>query len=217
MSPSSFSSRDRRAIILGGATLVAALGWSGGVWPFVRALAVRRDAVERERELLARERGLIAQQGTLAAALRAASTARAAEETRAIHADNEATAGVILADYVRGLARAHEVAVDQATELPPDSLASGVRLLRLQVRGESDFAGVLRFLRALETGAVHARVAQLDVGRRTGRADAESREVLSVTAMIEAPLARADVQSEAQQAPMPGRGRLPGKGRSGAR
>ena len=86
--------------------------------------------------------------------------------------------------------------VVQTTELPADSLMGGIEVLRLSVKAESDLAGILRFLRAIETGAPNVRLTNVSVERagpgRSGvtaaAADADPREVLSLTAIVEAPV-----------------------------
>jgi hypothetical protein len=99
---------------------------------------------------------------------------------------------VKLADYVRQIGRAHELLVTDAAEAPGDSLTPGVMLLRLSVHGESDLQGILGFLRAIENGSMHARVASLQIEKARGRTmpngqGEDPREILTLTATIEAP------------------------------
>lgn len=186
------AARDRRAIVLGAFVLLPAFGLAYGARPFVRALGERRDAAGQQGDLLARERALVNRAPEIPAATAASRSALERELPRSIRSADAATASVRLADYVRGAARAHEVLVVQSTELPADSLVGGIEVLRLSVKVESDLAGILRFLRALETGAPRVRVTALSVERAgpsaSGAAATDGREVLSLAAILEAPL-----------------------------
>jgi hypothetical protein len=64
---------------------------------------------------------------------------------------------------------------------PP--LAEGVHPLRVELRAESDFQGVLDFLTALERGDKLVTIERLDVAR-TLRVGDEERETLSITATV---------------------------------
>jgi hypothetical protein len=189
----SLSPRDRRAIVIGTFVLAPAFGLAYGVRPFARALTERHLAASLQRDLLARERAVVAAAPGTPAATAAMRAQLEAELPRAIRAAAVATASVRLADYLRAAARAHEVLVVQTTELPADSLVGGVEVIRLNLKAESDLAGILRFLRALETGVPRVRVTNVSVERAgpvtAGAADAaDVREVLSLTAIVEAPL-----------------------------
>lgn len=63
------------------------------------------------------------------------------------------------------------------------ALPDGLRALRVEVRAESDFQGVLEFLDALERGPKVVTVERLDIAR-TLRAGDEDRETLSVNATV---------------------------------
>lgn len=65
----------------------------------------------------------------------------------------------------------------------PGTAGDGVRLLRVELRGESDFQGVLDFLKEIERGPKLVTVERLDVAR-TLRAGEEDRETLSITATV---------------------------------
>ena len=159
------SARDRRALVIGALVLAPAFGVAYGVRPFARALSERHLAAAQLRELLARERALVAEAPRIPAATAAGRAALEAELPRAIRGAAIATASVRLADYLRAAARAHEVLVVQTTELPADSLMGGIEVLRLSVKAESDLAGILRFLRAIETGAPNVRLTNVSVER----------------------------------------------------
>jgi len=58
-----------------------------------------------------------------------------------------------------------------------------VRALRVELRAETDFQGVLEFLDALERGGKLVTIERLDIAM-TLRAGDEDRETLSVTATV---------------------------------
>ncbi len=65
----------------------------------------------------------------------------------------------------------------------PGAAADGIRVLRVELRGESDFQGVLDFLKALERGPKLVTVERLDIAK-TLRAGEEDRETLSIAATV---------------------------------
>ena len=184
------SVRDRRAIAAAAIVLAPALLFVTAR-PYVRSLAALRNEAALGRELLARERDLVRDAANFVGPTAVSLAALGAELPRVVHSEARATAMVQLADYVRGIARTNEVLLTQASEAPADSLAPGMQLLRLSVRAESDFAGVLRFLNSLERGRQRIRVTRLLVQRATSRTGpgvpADAADVLVLTATIEAP------------------------------
>jgi hypothetical protein len=70
-----------------------------------------------------------------------------------------------------------------ATRAAPAATVNGLRPLRVEIRGESDFRGVLEFLDALERGGKVVVVERLDVARAL-RAGDDDRETLSVSATV---------------------------------
>jgi hypothetical protein len=199
------SPRDRRAIVIGALVLAPAVGLAYGVRPFVRALVERRLLASQLRDRLDRERALVGQTAGMPAAAAAGRAALEAELPRAIRAAAVATASVRLADYVRAAARAHDVLIVQTSELSADSLADGIEVLRLNVKAESDLAGILRFLRALETGETRVRIKSMSVdrvdasGAGAAAAAPDAREMLSLSAIVEAPLVLTTAPSRSGQ------------------
>jgi hypothetical protein len=188
----SFSSRDRRAVMIGAVILVPSLLYVYAARPIARAIADKRTAAVQQTDLLARERAVIELAPRFPALRVEASQRLDAELKRTIKSEAAVTANVKLADYVRQIGRAHELLVTDAAEAPGDSLTPGVMLLRLSVHGESDLQGILGFLRAIENGSMHARVASLQIEKARGRTmpngqGEDPREILTLTATIEAP------------------------------
>lgn len=193
MTGPALSRNDRRALVIGAAILLPALVFGYAVRPMQRALDARRATIGTERELLARELALVADAPRVPDMIVARQHALDEDSARVVVSDAPATASVRFADRVRDMARAHDLLVSQTTELAADSLRGGVRVLRLAVRGESDLAGILGFLRAIETGSMSVRVASLQIEQpRSARASATplhqpTAEVLSLTAVLEVP------------------------------
>ena len=184
------SGRDRRAITIGTMVLAPAFALAYGVIPFVGALAARRVTAVGQMDRLVGERKLVEFAARLPAVTAAARLARDAELPRAVRGADVTTATVRLADYVRATARSHDVLVADAVAVGGDSLGGGVEVLRLSLKAESDLAGILRFLRALESGSPTVRISGVSIERaRPGSAE-DSRELLSLTAIVEAPLVR---------------------------
>ena len=91
-----------------------------------------------------------------------------------------------LASYVAQRATAHRVFLQQ-TELRPTTLAGpGLTALTIEIRGDADLAGFLRFLQDVETGRPLVRVERIYV-ERTGGAPAGmpgDEEVLAFSATV---------------------------------
>lgn len=188
----SLSTRDRRAVMIGAVILVPSLLYVYVARPIALAIADKRAAAVQQTDLLARERAVIELAPRFPAMRAEASQRLTSEVKRTITSEATVTASVKLADYVRQIGRAHEVLVIDAAEAPGDSLTPGVILLRLSVHGESDLRGILGFVRSIEAGSMHARVASLQIEKARGRTTPngqgeDPREILTLTATIEAP------------------------------
>jgi hypothetical protein len=114
---------------------------------------------------------------------------------------NDAAAGAELITYLGQVARRTNVWLpNAATRAAPARVAAaqtargaapsaasvapdGLRPLRVEIRAESDFQGVLAFLDALERGNKVVTVERLDIAK-TLRAGDEDRETLTVTATV---------------------------------
>lgn len=183
-------SRDRRAILIGLAILVPSLAWVWGVRPARAALADMQDRIVSEREALAREKAAVAAATTQPARQRVADSAMKAAASRAFDGANDVAAGAALVTYVGEVAARTHVWLGSATTRPAPTgrgtttpVTNGLRPLRVELRGESDFKGVLEFLDALERGGKVVVVERLDVARAL-RAGDDSRETLSVSATV---------------------------------
>lgn len=185
--------RDVRAILLGLAILVPSLGWIWGVRPLRAALAETNDRIATERDALSREQAAVRDAARNPARQAFADSAMTATASRVFTGANDVAAGASLVTYLGDVARTtHVWLASAATRSAPTTGArgapsaagpEGVRALRVELRAESDFRGILQFLDALERGGKVVMVERLDIAR-TLRAGDEDRETLSMSATV---------------------------------
>ena len=166
------------------------LGWVWGVRPARTALADMEDRIVSEREALAREKAALAAATTQPARQRFADSAMKDAAARAFAGANDVAAGAALVTYLGDVAARTHVWLGSAATRPAAATRggsaatmNGLRPLRVEIRGESDFRGVLEFLDALERGGKVVVVERLDVARAL-RAGDDDRETLSVSATV---------------------------------
>ncbi len=200
-------SRDKRAMLIGLAILVPSLAFIWGVKPLRQALADMNDRIATERDALSREQAAVAEALRDPSRKALADSALAAARSRVFTGANDVAAGASLVSYLGDVAkRTHVWLASAATRANPAAgrsgativgatgaatagratatpLPEGVRALRVELRAETDFQGVLEFLDALERGGKLVTVERLDIAK-TLRAGDEDRETLSVTATV---------------------------------
>lgn len=185
-------SRDRRALLLGLAVLVPSLGFIWGVRPYRQALADAHDRIAVERDALSRERAAVLEATRSPARKRTADSAMLAARGRVFDGPNDVAAGAAVATYLGEVARRNHVWLASATTrntvaarggVAPLAAPDGLRPLRVELRAETDFQGLLEFLDALERGEKLVTVERIDVAK-TLRAGEEERETLAVTATV---------------------------------
>lgn len=188
----SLSDRDRRILRLFGFVILPIFVLAYGARPVMSVWTDARDRRAQQDVLLDRERAAVDGAAQLAVPLEAARTALLLEERGLTRASTHQTAYSAIADHVRSLARRDHVLVQQLAELPADSLDGGLRLLRVNVRGESDLAGIGRFLRTIAADPRRIRVSRLLVERGPqnqsggGTSASDGRNVLVMNVVIEA-------------------------------
>jgi hypothetical protein len=184
--------RDRRVLRLALTVALPFFAAAYGGRPAWRAYAERRDAIEQQRELLARERGVAQSGPSLDSALAASGATVRGELRTVVRSGARATAFSQLTERLRATARRSEVAILQVTEVGADSLGDGLQLLRLSIRSESDIGGLARFLRAVESDPLRIRTSRMFIERGAqgvpGADDGstDGRNVLFMTATVEA-------------------------------
>lgn len=180
---STMSPRDRRAVVLGAVVLLPGLLFVWGWRPYQAALVDARDQLATERATLAREKAAIATAREHPQLQHVADSAMRAMRPRLFEGKDDVMASAELASYLGEVAKKSRVWLQDASTRPAVAAAEGVRTLRVEIRGESDLRGTLRFLQALERGDKLVRVDRLDVSR-SSRADDEETETLSIAATI---------------------------------
>jgi hypothetical protein len=177
------SSRDRRAVMLGAIVLLPPLLYIWGVRPYRNALADAREQLRAERETLARERAAVALAHRNPQLQRVADSAMRDMTPRLFAGRDDVMASAELASYVGEVGQMTRVWLQDVSTRPPGPLVGGVRTLRVELRGESDLAGILRFLQNLERGSKLVRIDRLDISH-SPRSDDEEMETLSITATV---------------------------------
>lgn len=183
------SQKDLRAVLLGLAILVPSLGWIWGVRPLRAALAETNDRIVTERDALSRERAAVRDAALNPARQKFADSAMKATASRVFTGANDVAAGASLVTYLGEVARTtHVWLASAATRAAPSARGAAVapeavRALRVELRAESDFQGILNFLDALERGGKVVTVERIDIAR-TLRAGDEDRETLSMSATV---------------------------------
>jgi hypothetical protein len=179
------STRDQRALRLGGIVLGGALLWLGVVGPvlgLVRELEARVDA---EASLLVRERGVLVAAPALPERAESLRVELERWDARMVRSPNLALAEAETTALLQALARENRVLLEEARAAPRPpgaEIPEGLEPIRLALRGESDFEGVLGFLAALEADPLLLRIVALSI-QRDG---AEASSVVKIQAVVEA-------------------------------
>jgi hypothetical protein len=190
--------RDRRAVLLGALILVPALLWVGVVRPYQAALDDMRQRTAAELALLQREHALIANSG-LASTAAVERAERAA--LRLVSAANVPLAEAEVTTFLQELARLSRVLLQEMRGVDARSAGAArrgvedglqaLRPIRLMVRGESDFEGVLTLLQRIEQSPLLMRVTELTIEPHresrggAGRQDGAVMFVLQLEAFAE--------------------------------
>ena len=189
------NARDRRAVILALAVLVPSLGWIWVARPMRATLAESHERITSERETFAREQAAIIGAKQSPERKRVADSSVVAVAARVFAGPNDVAAGATLVTYLGEVARKHHVWLASAatrttsantgghTSAGSSVTADGLRALRVELRAESDFRGVLDFLDALERGGKIVVIERLDIAK-TLRAGQDDSETLSVSATV---------------------------------
>jgi hypothetical protein len=189
------SSRDRRAIQVGVALLVPALFWVSAVRPYRATLETLQDRLVSERSLLERERAALQEAPTLPLRLESARLALSRWETRFVRSPNPAIAEAEVTSRLEDAARESRVLLNEVRTVAiprGESSPWGLVPIRLSVRGESDFEGILRFLDGMEQDPLLFRIVGLSMdpvptgGGGRGGGAAVQRGAMSFVVIVEA-------------------------------
>jgi hypothetical protein len=180
---STLSARERRTVIVGAAVVGAGLFFVWGVRPYRAALTEARDALATETAALARERAAVASAQQNPRLMYATDSAMRALRPRLFEGKDNVMASAELASYLGDAARRTRVWMQDAATRPATAGPDGTRVLRVEIRAESDLLGTLMFLQSLERGDKLVRVDRLDLVRSERSRDTES-EAIAITATI---------------------------------
>ncbi len=170
------SPRDRRALVIGAIILMPALAWSGVVQPWLGALEDLKDRLAAEQNLLAREHGILREAPDLPALIEVARSEIDRLETRLVRAENPAMAEAEVSSRLERLARVNRVLLQEVRSIngsPPGSAPDGIVPVYLRVSGESDFEGVLDFLRGVEQDQLLMKIDEVTLGPASAGGNSE--------------------------------------------
>jgi hypothetical protein len=141
--------------------------------PYLRSLETWTERLEIEQGLLVRERSLLAEAPTIPPRIRAVSRTLEELDERFVAAPNQALAEAEVSGLMEQLARESRVLLQEARSVSVparDSEEAPGELLpiRLSLRGESDFEGLLNFLNRLEQDPLLLRIVGMSVDRVEG-------------------------------------------------
>ncbi|HUE95599.1 MAG TPA: type II secretion system protein GspM [Longimicrobiaceae bacterium] len=151
------SDRDRRALSLGGLIVIPIVGWFAFVQPYLRTVEHWNDRLASERGLLEREQALLDAAPRMGGLIKATRADVRQWDERVLRAPNTALAEAEVTALLESTARRNRVLLQEvgATAVPGGgSEPAGLHRIRMSVRGESDFEGVLGFLGALEQNSL---------------------------------------------------------------
>lgn len=152
--------------------------------PYVGALDAARDRLAAESDALARERGAVAVAEKNPAIQELTDSVLQVTVPHLFTGRDDVMASSELGAYLGSVADEHHVYLQDATTRPATTSATGVRTLRVDIRAESDFQGLLEFLRALEQGDKLVKIERLDVSVGLSGPGNEDAETLSIVATI---------------------------------
>lgn len=176
--------RDRRAIALGAAVILAATAVGRGAPLWKRWVSEERDRAWRAETRLGRLRAVVRARFHLASSVAAASKEYLALAPRLLDGDTSPTAGASLLAMVSNAAIGSGL---QIGSIQSSGDSAGRRFARVTVRGEAtgDVKGLAAFLETLETGPVITGVRELSVDQPEPGAPNEQSEALRIQFVVD--------------------------------
>jgi hypothetical protein len=157
------SARDRRALIVAGASVLLVLLWTLAIHPYLNAVAEARERLEAARELLRREVQVVVEAQRLPPLWEAGSAELLRVAPRMLSGSSDGAATAALTGYLQAAAQLSRVLITQVEPLPTSHAGHGVTALEVRLRAESDLEGLLSFLEALESGPKLLRLGPLQI------------------------------------------------------
>lgn len=162
----SMSTKDRRALTMGALILVPALVWKLVVLGYMEQIRDLQDQLASEQALLQREKEILQQAPTMPAEIESARRSLSQWDERFVRSANPALAEAEVTSVLEDVAKSSRVLLQEVrtVALPRgEATPEGLLPIRLSVKGESDFEGVLRFLQGMEQNPVLLRIVGLTV------------------------------------------------------
>lgn len=157
------TSRDRRALVLGGATALAAvLGLRVLPWGIGSALSAQRE-LHQQAALLARARADLAESPRLRDSAEVLTPAVVALAPKLLSGDTPAEAVADLSGRLNLAASRNEAKLERTDQVPDSAVAGRLRRVRVRASVETDIRGVMGYLRAIEFGDAVLSVADLRI------------------------------------------------------
>jgi type II secretory pathway component PulM len=180
------SLRDRRAVVVGSAIVMAAVSLSLVVRPLLRTRTALRDQLQEQQGLLTRELGLITTNNRIPEELDAAATALRSVQGRLFPDRDALGATAALVTLVSETARRQGVLLESVESGVPEVVGGNILAVRVDVHGRSDLEGLLKWLVALEGSRKLLRVEQLSITHAGAGSlsDSVDVEVLTLTASL---------------------------------
>lgn len=178
------SARDQRALRVGGVLLGAAVLWLGVFSPLLGLVDELEGRIQSEQALLVRERAVLREAPELPARAEALRLSLEQWDARMVRSPNLALAEAETTALLQALARENRVLLEEARSAPRPPGASvpvGLDPIRLSLRGESDFEGVLGFLAAMEADPLLIRIVAFSIQQE----GAGAAGVVNFMAMVE--------------------------------
>jgi hypothetical protein len=163
MNLASLSTRDRRAVALGGMAFAPMLLWLLVVAPFTRRLSDTHDRLDRGAELLGRELRIVRSARQLAAMRPEVQRRLADAQRRFIYATSDASARATLVGVVDERARASDVDVTAVDATADSTNAGALRRVSVRLSGTGDMEGILTLIGKLEAGTPFLTVSQIEI------------------------------------------------------
>lgn len=184
MNGSSLSPRDRRALTLGAALGLPVLLFSLVLRPAFASYGETGERTRVQRALLADELALARDVRRYPALLKEAETSLRREAPRLFSDEGGGGPAAAFEEFVADRAEEHRVRLEQSQGREEGDVAEGVLALGAEVQGTGTLAGILGFLRALDTGPKLVHVERIAIERRAGYADVPGSTPLSFSATL---------------------------------
>jgi hypothetical protein len=163
MNLAALATRDRRALVLGGAAFAPMLLWLLVIAPFTRRLSDTHDRLDRSTELLGRELRIV-RSARQYVALRPEVQRRLADaQRRLIYATSDASARATLVGVVDERARASDIDVTAVDATADSTTAGPLRRVSVRLSGTGDMEGILTVIGKLEAGLPFLTVSQIEI------------------------------------------------------